>query len=359
MNAEFPGVDARLSAVLREPPSRIPVLLGPCGSGRTRALQRVRDAWPAGACQYIDLERVMSSPEQFLARVTTETPFDWPAAGQPPAGPREAYAHALDFFTRCRARDGGPATFLLDEALELQFFASFPGLSGVLPDTLDAIAASANRFVLATKYEARALRALRHASDRFLVVHADPVAASTVAADLLQVPGMRSDRAEGTARVVVALADGRAAYVSALVNALLARPAADLDPVAAMAPLMETGGALYARCRFSYEIRLHRARGYGALKAVLGILAEEEPLTLTEIAQRVQRTPGSTRDYLGWLEDVDLVSARRKRYAFADPLVRLWARLYARCSAPDADRLTDEVQRYAVARLSAAPITSG
>ena len=45
-------------------------------------------------------------------------------------------------------------------------------------------------------------------------------------------------------------------------------------------------------CGWCYELRLHRARGYGALKAILGILAEDEPLTLTEIAQRLQRTPG-------------------------------------------------------------------
>jgi DNA-binding IclR family transcriptional regulator len=104
-------------------------------------------------------------------------------------------------------------------------------------------------------------------------------------------------------------------------------------------------------------MRLHRARGYGALKAVLGILAEEEPLTLTEIAGRVQRTPGSTRDYLGWLEDVDLVCSQRKRYAFADPLLRVWVRLNSRCAAADTDRTLDEIQRYAVPRLSAGAVT--
>ena len=107
----------------------------------------------------------------------------------------------------------------------------------------------------------------------------------------------------------------------------------------ALAALLAPDGALHARCRFSYEMRLHRARGYGALKAVLGILAEEEPLTLTEIAGRVQRTPGSTRDYLGWLEDVDLVRAQRKRYAFADPLLRVWVRLNSRCAAAGPERI--------------------
>ena len=79
MTAALPGLDARLVSALSESPSRIPVLLGPCGSGRTCALQRVRDGLPGGSCQYIDVERVMSSPEQFLGRVTADSPLRWKA----------------------------------------------------------------------------------------------------------------------------------------------------------------------------------------------------------------------------------------------------------------------------------------
>jgi hypothetical protein len=357
MIAALPGLEARLASAMAEDPSRIPVLLGPCGSGRTRALQRLRDGLPAGACQYIDVERVMASPEQFLGRVIADSLLSWPAPPGPPAGPRDAYDQALAYFTAARATDGGPATFLLDEALELRLFESFPGLSDVLAETLDALAQSGNRFVLATKFETRALRALRRAPDRYLVVHAEPLPAAGIAADLLQTPGLRSDEAEDTARIVLALTDGRAAYVAAILGALAAAPAGARDPVAALAGLLSPDGALHARCRYSFEMRLHRARGYGALKAVLGILADEEPLTLTEIAGRVRRTPGSTRDYLGWLEDVDLVCARRKRYAFADPLLRVWVRLNSRCAAAGPERTLDEVQRYAVARLSAGPVS--
>ena len=357
MIVALPGLEARLASAMAEQPSRIPVLLGPCGSGRTRALQRLRDGLPAGACQYIDVERVMASPEQFLGRVIADSLLSWPAPPGPPAGPRDAYDQALAYFTGARATDGGPATFLLDEALELRLFESFPGLSDVLAETLDALAQSGNRFVLATKFETRALRALRRAPDRYLVVHAEPLPAAGIAADLLQTPGLRSDEAEDTARIVLALTEGRAAYVAAILGALAAAPAGARDPVAALAGLLSPDGALHARCRYSFEMRLHRARGYGALKAVLGILADEEPLTLTEIAGRVRRTPGSTRDYLGWLEDVDLVCARRKRYAFADPLLRVWVRLNSRCAAAGPERTLDEVQRYAVARLSAGPVS--
>ena len=84
-------------------------------------------------------------------------------------------------------------------------------------------------------------------------------------------------------------------------------PRGDADPVSALSRAAGPRRPTSTACRFCYELRLHRARGYGALKAILEILAEEEPLTLTEISQRLQRTPGSTKDYLSWLEDVDLV----------------------------------------------------
>ena len=110
-----------------------------------------------------------------------------------------------------------------------------------------------------------------------------------------------------------ALADGRPAYVRALADELAAMREHGGGPAAATRSARwprcwrPTAGSR-KHCSFCYELRLHRARGYGALKAILEILGEEEGLTLTEISQRLQRTPGSTKDYLSWLEDVDLVT---------------------------------------------------
>ena len=123
------------------------------------------------------------------------------------------------------------------------------------------------------------------------------------------------------------------------------------DPVSALTLLLSPDGRLAASCASCYELRLHRARGYGALKAILEILAQEEPLTLTEVAQRLRRTPGSTKDYLSWLEDVDLIVSQRKRYSFSDPLLRVWVRLYCRPSCPSEEEVAREVQSYALARL--------
>jgi hypothetical protein len=123
------------------------------------------------------------------------------------------------------------------------------------------------------------------------------------------------------------------------------------DAVSALAALMGSGGRIAHDCNFCYELRLHRARGYGALKAILEILADEEGLTLTEISQRLQRTPGSTKDYLSWLEDVDLVVSRQKRYSYVDPMLRVWVRLHCRPMPPTDDELAREVHRYALPRL--------
>src|SRR5207247_823170 len=125
------------------------------------------------------------------------------------------------------------------------------------------------------------------------------------------------------------------------------------DAISALAALLAPDGRLARQCGYCYELRLHRARGYGALKAILEILAEEEGLTLTEISHRMERTPGSTKDYLSWLEDVDLVASYQKRYSFTDPLLRVWVRLHCRATAPTDDDLAREVHRYALPRLPA------
>jgi hypothetical protein len=127
------------------------------------------------------------------------------------------------------------------------------------------------------------------------------------------------------------------------------------DAVAALASAFSPEGALTARQRECFEFRLQRARGYGALKAILGILAETEGLNLTEIAQRLQRTPGSTKDYLSWLEDVDLVLVRGKRYSYVDPLLRLYVRLYGRPTPPTDDDIVREVAAYVKTVLPLAP----
>jgi hypothetical protein len=222
----------------------------------------------------------------------------------------------------------------------------------VLNDLVDGLSASGNRFALTSRYVARTLRLLRDRSARFEVIHVPPLTAEDTQ-DILGLAAARDPHEmEYLGRTVQALADGRPVYARAIAEELAAmREHGGGDPISALASLLATDGRLSRQCAFCYELRLHRARGYGALKAILEILAEDESLTLTEISQRLQRTPGSTKDYLSWLEDVDLVTARQKRYSFTDPLLRVWVRLHCRPSAPTDDDLAREVHRYALPRL--------
>ena len=253
-----------------------------------------------------------------------------------------------------RAPDGSAAAFLLDEVLEVRTFESFPGLRTVLPDLLAALADTPNRFVLATRFFTRARRLFDGAPARFELHQLPPLDGDEVQSLLADAfAGSRAPLIDdATARAVHALTCGHRGHVHLIASqmAAMSREGA-ADPLSALAALLSPGGRLSDACQYCYEFRLHRARGYGALKAILDVLAEEEPLTLTGISQRLRRTPGSTKDYLSWLEDVDLVHVARKRYRIADPLLRLWLRLSGRPEPPGEEDVAREVHLYALERL--------
>lgn len=363
MIPERPALERRVLAALEGGQSggpRVPVLLGGCGSGRTSVLLRLRDLIGRASAQYIDIERVATTPERFLKTIREGSPFPAHRYGEGAVEPaaREAFDASLAFLDTARGAGDAPATFLLDEFLELRTFESFPGLRSVLRDLVGVLAASGNRFVLTTRYVARAHRLLRDAPSRFELIHVAPLSPVEIRATIA--PAHESHRAEDErardelARVVYALSDGRPAYARMIADTAAAMEARGAsDPLSALVSLLAPGGALSNACRFCYELRLHRARGYGALKAILDVLAEEEPLTLTEIALRLRRTPGSTKDYLSWLEDVDLIVSRQKRYSYSDPLLRLWVRLHCRPTPPVDEEIAREVHTYVLSHLPA------
>ncbi|MGH9346530.1 MAG: hypothetical protein ACRD26_04610, partial [Vicinamibacterales bacterium] len=63
------GFERRIQSALEASPSRIPVVLGGCGTGRTYLLQRLRERADRGAAQYVDVERCATTPERFLDAV--------------------------------------------------------------------------------------------------------------------------------------------------------------------------------------------------------------------------------------------------------------------------------------------------
>jgi hypothetical protein len=367
MIPERPSLERRVLAALEgssDAGTRIPVLLGGCGTGRTSLLLRLRDLIGRSTAQYIDVERIATTPERFLAALGAASPFESHHQSDDPRDPgaRAAFDASLAFLDSARATGGAPATFLLDEFLELRTFESFPGLRTVLRDLVGMLGASGNRFVLTSRYSARAHRLLRDASSEFEIIQVAPLTQAEIRATLPAGPAQRTmsgamededDRArDELAGLVEAIADGRPSYARMIADASATLgPRGASDPVSALSALLAPGGTISAACQYCYELRLHRARGYGALKAILDVLAEEESLTLTEVALRLHRTPGSTKDYLSWLEDVDLIVSRHKRYSFADPMLRLWVRLHCHATPPSEEDIAREVHGYVLARL--------
>ena len=355
MIVERPALERRVLASLGA--GRIPVLLGGCGTGRTSLLLRIERLAGHEKSQYIDFAAAATTPERCLGAIRLASHVGpapaTPAA--PPNSPRSAFDGLVAFFDTTVTPDGSPATFLLDEALDIRTFESFPGLRHVQREMVTRLAQSPSHFVLASRFTARTHRLLRDAPARFEVVHMPPLDVSEVVSLALLLDGGRREWATEIAPAVAALTGARAAYVHLLLEALASMGPA-IDPVAALAALFAPDGRLTARCRESYEFRLHRARGYGALKAILGVLAHDEPLNLTEISHQLNRTPGSTKDYLSWLEDVDLITAQGKRYSFEDPLLRVFVRLYGRPIPPTDSDIVREVQSFAQRRLPSMPV---
>ena len=219
MMAPHAGLERRVVAALEATPPRIPVVLGGCGTGRTTTLHALADRLGRDDCQYIDVERAASTPERFAAAVASASPFPVArAAESSPQSPREAFDHTLAHFTSAHASDR-PATFLLDEVLELRTFESFPGLRHVLRELLQALQDSGNRFVLTSRYVTRAHRLLRDATARFEVIHLPALSSNEVSAMLPPMGEAAADDRQFLSRTIQALSDGRASYVRAISDA--------------------------------------------------------------------------------------------------------------------------------------------
>jgi AAA+ ATPase superfamily predicted ATPase len=98
----------------------------------------------------------------------------------------------------------------------------------------------------------------------------------------------------------------------------------DVVKQAFLVETLSPGGRIYDFCQYVYDLSLQKAKGYGALKSVLQILAQEEGLSASEVARQLRVTSGSASDYLRWLCEVDLVVEKEKAYYFRDQVLRFW-----------------------------------
>src|SRR5205807_5662583 len=88
----------RIVSALDASPSRIPVLVGGCGSGRTTLLHQVKERLGRTGALYLDVERSATTPERFLKAVVGASPF--PVSQPAPGNARAAFDATLDFLAR-------------------------------------------------------------------------------------------------------------------------------------------------------------------------------------------------------------------------------------------------------------------
>ncbi len=117
-----------------------------------------------------------------------------PSHRRAPASARAAFDALLAFFDSATG-DGRRARrrFCIDEFLDVRTFESFPGLRHVQRELIARLAASPSRFVLASRFTARAHRLLRDAPARFEVVHVPPLDAQEVQSLALLFDGGRRE----------------------------------------------------------------------------------------------------------------------------------------------------------------------
>jgi len=235
-------------------------------------------------------------------------------------------------------QNGRPgAVLLLDELTELRTLSYFPGVSKPLESFLESLAGGRRspRSVVTSRFPSW-LSSQRESWPE--PIRSESTVFPVPPFDAAELEGHGIGEAEG----IVAATAGLPVHVLTLVE----RTRAGESLNEALAAELAVGRCIEAECRGTLGELLHRARGYGACKAALSVLAAEEQLSLTEIARRLSRTAGSTRDYLRWLEEVELITVQSKRFAFVDPVLRLWLRLYGGGQPPTEEDILSEVELH-------------
>ncbi len=335
-----PEIERRLLRSLESTPSSV-ILLGSRGSGKTSILESLRDSIAGSRpTALIQMEPIAASPEILCQRF-----LEIADGALVPGAYRSApFPRLLGALSK-----GTPQSLLLlDDATEIRTLSYFPGVEKPLESFLEALAKkSAPQAVLTSRFPAWVASCFHELSS-----------STRSRFDVMRLPAVSTEELEAIgvadAELLVSATGGLPVHLSPLIERM--RDGKNLS--IALAEEIATSGQLEAECRATLGQLLHRARGYGACKAVLHVLAAEEGLRLSEIARRLDRTPGSTRDYLRWLEEVDLIAVRDKRFFFIDPVLRLWLRLYGRGELPSRSTIEAEIGRHLDGQFPALPTES-
>ena len=164
MMAPHDGLERRVLAALDATPSRIPVVLGGCGSGRTTLLHAAaRPPRPHAVPVHRRRAHGDARRSGFCRAVTSATPFPAAAPAIDPTSARARRSIAtLRLLDANASADGGaPRRSCSTSSSSCARSRAFPGCATSCASSMDALAASGNRFVLTSRYVARAHRLLR------------------------------------------------------------------------------------------------------------------------------------------------------------------------------------------------------
>ena len=329
-------------------------------------LTRLVEQAPNGVVRpvYVDMEELVTSPELFSRRYVGLVTFWALTGGQgdresfltptgllggPAAGlrcvaqtmatlesarddPALQVSAALDFPEKLAAELDCYLLLLLDEFTELAVLGNYPAVRRPVQLFRAALQRQGR---LGYVVAASAISAMQHLvqdgqSPLFLQFESVEVARFPPDATLALVERVLGTiPAAGVSRRLHELTGGHPFYIYAVASRMgdLSAPGALAAEDAERAFLLETltrDGRIYNYCRYLYDISLSRARGYGILKAILQVLAEEEGLTLSEVARRIRKGAPGTRGYLRALHEVDLLIEQGGAYFYRDPVLRYW-----------------------------------
>ncbi len=330
-------------------------------------LTRLLEQAPAGVIRpvYVDMEELVTSPELFSRRYVGLVTFWALTGGQ---GDRESFltptgllggqaaglrcvaqtmatlesarddpalqvSTALDFPEKLAAELGCYLLLLLDEFTELAVLGNYPAVRR----PVQLFRATLQRqgrlgYVVAASAISAMQRLVQDGkSPLFLQFESVEVARFTLDATLALVERvLGATPAAGASQRLHELTGGHPFYIFAVTSRMR-----DLTPAASavtandaersfLLEALTRDGRIYNYCRYLYDISLSRARGYGILKAILQTLAEEEGLTLSEVARRIRKSAPGTRGYLRALQEVDLLIEEGGEYFYRDPVLRYW-----------------------------------
>lgn len=333
--------------------SRSPVLLwGGLGQGKTTALRQITPILQSRSrCLqiFLPLHDICFSPEFFdehagrIIRNSLEANAEglvdaFDEAREDHVGEKLRFLMALNDLSEKFNVD---IVLLIDEIHDLNVLKNFPGHGTIFEYFVrNFVEEGRLRFLFTTAFRRRVLEDLTAFGIETEVHPVPPLGGDEIVGEL-------NDKGFGRftdlAPEISIITGGVHGYVKAFIDhALRGEPPITIDTV--VSSLMP-GAALDLKCRFNYEYLVGKSRGEGIIRYLLAVMCRMEMPNLTEIARRIDRSLGVTKDYLKWMLAVGLIEVERKRYYFPDELLCTWIRLYRSGYRPGREDIESELNR--------------